>query len=150
MTLTTLISLFHVAVKPTLFEHEFTLADRVAMVSGGNRGLGLEMAMALAEAGARAVYCVDLPKQPGEEWTKVKDYLSRMEGKPGQRRLEYISTDVRDQVGLFHKFPEINCLRLLTSTGTNVEDWGDHRGQRRALGHLRRRSRHPQVHNGLS
>lgn len=85
------------AVKPTLFEHEFTLADRVAMVSGGNRGLGLEMAMALAEAGARAVYCVDLPKQPGEEWTKVKDYLSRMEGKPGQRRLEYISTDVRDQ-----------------------------------------------------
>lgn len=86
------------AVTPTLFAKEFSLADRVALVSGGNRGIGLEMAMALAEAGARAVYCVDLPKQPGEEWGKVKSYLARMEGKAGEGRLEYISADVRDQV----------------------------------------------------
>ncbi|RDX48391.1 sorbose reductase sou1 [Lentinus brumalis] len=84
-------------VKPTLFSHEFSLADRVALVSGANRGLGLEMALALIEAGARAVYCVDLPKHPGEEWTKVRDYASRMEGLPSQGRLEYISGDVRDQ-----------------------------------------------------
>lgn len=84
------------AAKPTLFEKEFSLSDRVALVSGANRGLGLEMAMALVEAGARAVYCTDIPKTPGEEWQKVKEYVSRMEGKG---RLEYISADVRDQVG---------------------------------------------------
>ncbi len=83
--------------KPTLFSHEFSLTDRVALVSGANRGLGLEMALALIEAGARAVYCVDLPKDPGEEWTKVRDYASRMEGLPSQGRLEYISGDVRNQ-----------------------------------------------------
>ncbi|EPS93657.1 NAD-binding protein [Fomitopsis schrenkii] len=80
--------------KPSLFEKEFSLTDRVALVSGANRGLGLEMAMALVEAGARAVYCTDIPKTPGEEWQKVKQYLGRMEGKG---RLEYISADVRDQ-----------------------------------------------------
>ncbi|KAH9934901.1 uncharacterized protein B0H18DRAFT_492026 [Fomitopsis serialis] len=56
--------------------HEFALTDRVALVSGANRGLGLEMASALAEAGARAVYCVDLPKEPGPEWAKVQEYLA--------------------------------------------------------------------------
>ncbi|KZT65464.1 NAD(P)-binding protein [Daedalea quercina L-15889] len=86
---------------PTIFEHEFSLKDKVALVSGANRGLGLEMAMALAEAGARAVYCVDLPEKPGEEWTKVKDYLARMKGKGGEGRLEYFSADVRDQERLW-------------------------------------------------
>ena len=83
------------AAKPTLFEKEFSLADRVALVSGANRGLGLEMAMALIEAGARAVYCTDIPKTPGDEWQKVKKYLDRMDG---AGRLEYISADVREQV----------------------------------------------------
>ncbi|OCH95333.1 NAD(P)-binding protein [Obba rivulosa] len=59
------------------------------------------MAMALAEAGARAVYCVDLPKQPGEEWAKVRAYLARMEGLAGEGRLEYVSTDVRDQEAMW-------------------------------------------------
>ncbi|PIL23778.1 hypothetical protein GSI_13528 [Ganoderma sinense ZZ0214-1] len=83
--------------KPTLFANEFSLVDRVALVSGGNRGLGLEMALALVEAGARAVYCVDLPKEPGEEWTKVRDYAKRLDGIAGEGRLEYLSADVRDQ-----------------------------------------------------
>ncbi|CCL99917.1 uncharacterized protein FIBRA_01942 [Fibroporia radiculosa] len=78
----------------TLLEKEFSLADRVALVSGANRGLGLEMAMALLEVGSRAVYCVDLPRTPGEEWNKVQQYISRMSGKG---RLEYIAADVRDQ-----------------------------------------------------
>ncbi|KAI0723704.1 sorbose reductase sou1 [Fomitopsis betulina] len=81
-------------VKPTLFEKELSLTGRIALVSGANRGLGLEMAMALVEAGARAVYCTDIPKTPSEDWQKVKQYLGRMEGKG---RLEYISADVRDQ-----------------------------------------------------
>lgn len=56
------------------------------------------MAAALAEAGARTVYCVDLPKEPGPEWNKVKEYLARMPGLEGKARLEYVSTDVTDQV----------------------------------------------------
>ncbi|KZT06103.1 NAD(P)-binding protein [Laetiporus sulphureus 93-53] len=60
---------------PTLFEKEFSLSDRVALVSGANRGLGLEMSMALVEAGARVVYCLDLPQTPGDEFEKVKRHV---------------------------------------------------------------------------
>ncbi|KAL0947159.1 hypothetical protein HGRIS_013286 [Hohenbuehelia grisea] len=81
---------------------EFSLHDRVGLVSGGNRGLGLEMAMALAEAGARAVYCVDLATQPSNEWKAVRDYLGRMNVEGGKApRLEYVSADVRDQAGMW-------------------------------------------------
>ena len=86
---------------PTIFKHEFSLADRVAIVSGGNRGLGLEMALALVEAGARAVYCVDLAKEPGEEWQAVQKYSQKLAsgGKTGgDGRLEYVSGDVTNQV----------------------------------------------------
>jgi NAD(P)-dependent dehydrogenase (short-subunit alcohol dehydrogenase family) len=86
---------------PTLFSHEFALTDRVALVSGGHRGLGLEMSLALVEAGARAVYCVDLPKQPSDEWQAVQKYAERLAstGKTnGQGRLEYVSGDVTNQV----------------------------------------------------
>ena len=84
--------------KPTLWD-EFALRDRVALVSGANRGLGLEMALVLIEAGARAVYCVDLPATPGEEWRAVAEYVARMEveGAGGGGRLEYVCADVRDQ-----------------------------------------------------
>lgn len=67
-------------------------------MSGGHRGLGLEMALALIEAGARAVYCVDLPKEPSDEWQKVREYAARMTNKGGEGRLEYISGNVTDQV----------------------------------------------------
>ena len=58
------------------------------------------MALAFVEAGARAVYCVDLPKNPGEEWTKVQEYVkATLGGKTGGGgRLEYVGADVRDQV----------------------------------------------------
>ncbi|KAK7689455.1 hypothetical protein QCA50_007247 [Cerrena zonata] len=82
---------------PTLFPHEFSIADRVALVSGANRGIGLEMALALIEAGARAVYCVDLPKTPGEEWEKTRLYAEKMQGKGSEGRLEYIQGDVTNQ-----------------------------------------------------
>ena len=92
--------------KPTLWD-EFALRDRVALVSGANRGLGLEMALVLLEAGARAVYCVDLPATPGEEWRAVAEYVSRMEVKGGRGRLEYVCADVRDQKAMWKVGEEI-------------------------------------------
>jgi NAD(P)-dependent dehydrogenase (short-subunit alcohol dehydrogenase family) len=99
--------------KPTLWD-EFALRDRVALVSGANRGLGLEMALVLVEAGARAVYCVDLPAQPGDEWAAVAEYVKRMgtgaEAEGGSSvggRLEYVSGDVRDQKAMWKIGEEI-------------------------------------------
>jgi short chain dehydrogenase len=89
--------------KPKIFD-EFALTDRVGIVSGANRGLGLEMALAFCEAGARAIYCFDLPPTPSDEWTKTQDYVKRMQN---GSRLEYVSVDVRDQKVLWHKAHEI-------------------------------------------
>ena len=99
-------------VQPTLFTTDFSLRDRVALVTGANGGLGLESALAFIEAGARAVYCLDIAPTPSEEWLKVKDYVSRMEGKAGEGRLENISADVSDQVGA-------RFLRVLPRHGTH-------------------------------
>ncbi|KAI0824969.1 hypothetical protein BC628DRAFT_1443488 [Trametes gibbosa] len=90
-----------VTVSPTIFDTEFALTDRVALVTGANRSLGLESALALVEAGARAVYCVDIAETPGTEWEKVREYVSRMKGKSGEGRLEYIRADVRDQEAMW-------------------------------------------------
>ncbi|KAI6150850.1 hypothetical protein BKA82DRAFT_123275, partial [Pisolithus tinctorius] len=88
---------------PKIFD-EFALTDRVALVSGGNRGLGLEMAIALAEAGARAVYCFDLPEKPSEEFVASQEYVSKL---GNNSRLEYFAADVRDQQLLWKKAEEI-------------------------------------------
>jgi len=95
-----------VPVRPTIWD-EFGLKDRVALVSGANRGLGLEMALVLIEAGARAVYCVDLPAQPGKEWVAVAEYVKRMAGSEAGGRLEYVSADVRDQKAMWRIGEEI-------------------------------------------
>ena len=112
----------------TLFKHEFSLEDRVALVSGGNRGLGLEMALALIEAGARAVYCVDLQEEPSEEWKKVRDYAQRLTGKVGEGRLEYMTGDVTNQVS---RLPSAVRLarrqELIGLLGSNLENWATHR-----------------------
>ncbi|KAF8312802.1 sorbose reductase sou1 [Clavulina sp. PMI_390] len=88
--------------EPTIF-HEFALKDRVGVVSGGNRGLGLEMSLALCELGAR-IYALDLPRQPSEEFLKVKEYVEKMgEG----RTLEYVQADVTQQNEVWGKVEEI-------------------------------------------
>lgn len=89
--------------RPKIFD-EFSLAGRVAVVSGGNRGLGLEMALALCEAGAKAVYCIDLPKQPSEEWQATHEFVKSL---GNGSRLEYVSADVRDQQGLWDRVEQM-------------------------------------------
>ncbi|KAF5352971.1 hypothetical protein D9758_007962 [Tetrapyrgos nigripes] len=80
-----------VPARPKIFD-EFALRDRVGIVSGGNNGLGLEMAMALCEAGARAVYTFDVEPEPSEDWVAVKEFVEKMGS-----RLEYANVDVTDQ-----------------------------------------------------
>ncbi|KAI6159842.1 hypothetical protein EDD17DRAFT_1778687 [Pisolithus thermaeus] len=89
--------------RPRIFD-EFAVTDRVALVSGGNRGLGLEAAIALCEAGARVVYCLDLPEEPSEVFVASQDYVRRL---GNNSRLEYFSADVRDQRLLWKKAEEI-------------------------------------------
>ena len=78
---------------PEIFK-QFALADRVALITGANGGLGLETAQAFLEAGARAAYCVDLPEHPSATWSAVKEYVAAM-GLNG--RLEYVQGDVANQ-----------------------------------------------------
>ncbi|KAG2115372.1 sorbose reductase sou1 [Suillus discolor] len=83
---------------------DFALTDRVAIVTGGNRGLGLEAALALSTAGSRVVYCLDLPEKPGEDWNVARQNLAKLEG---AGRLEYVTNDVRDQKKLLQTVEEI-------------------------------------------
>ncbi|KAL5510878.1 hypothetical protein ACEPAG_4635 [Sanghuangporus baumii] len=90
---------------PTLFNKEFSLANRVAVVTGGQRGLGLEMAATLAEAGA-AVYCLDLPTEPDKTFNATQSYVSKL-GLSGGARLEYTSVDVTKQKAIWDAVEKI-------------------------------------------
>lgn len=70
---------------------EFSLKGRVAVVTGGKQGLGLEMAMALAEAGA-SVHCLDLAPNPTPEFDKTKAYINKLGG-----AMHYACVDVTNQ-----------------------------------------------------
>ncbi len=78
---------------------QFSLVDRVALVTGGGRGIGLEVAAAFAEAGA-IVYCLSQSKQPHNDFVAAQEFVAQMPPlaetvKNG--RMVYISGDVTDQ-----------------------------------------------------
>lgn len=104
------------APRPKIFE-EFSLAGRVGIVTGGNsgecsqcvasatstdasKGLGLEMALALCEAGAKAIYCIDIRDEPSVEWKATRDYVKAL---GNGSRLEYASADTTNQQDMWDK-----------------------------------------------
>ncbi|KAH8110149.1 NAD-binding protein [Phellopilus nigrolimitatus] len=89
--------------RPTLFQKEFDLTGRVAVVSGGNGRLGLEIAMALCEAGA-IVHCLDRAA-PGDIWRATQTYIERFE--LPLARLEYAQVDVTDQQAVWNVVEKI-------------------------------------------
>ncbi|KAK9446378.1 uncharacterized protein V1518DRAFT_424163 [Limtongia smithiae] len=79
-----------VEVKPEIFG-EFSLKGKVAVVTGGNGGLGLEFCIVLAELGAK-VYAIDLPETPSEDFGIAVKYVARLGSS-----LTYRPSDVTDQ-----------------------------------------------------
>ncbi|KAI9743628.1 MAG: hypothetical protein M1818_002944 [Claussenomyces sp. TS43310] len=70
---------------------EFNLANKVVLVSGGARGLGLVQAEALLEAGA-IVYALDKAEEPSSEFRRIQKRANEDLGS----RLDYRCIDVRD------------------------------------------------------
>lgn len=80
------------------FPKMFRLDGKVALITGGARGLGLAMATGLAEAGAEVVLA-DILRDEGEE--KARDLAAR-----GQKA-HYRTIDVSDRDGVFAAMNEV-------------------------------------------
>jgi NAD(P)-dependent dehydrogenase (short-subunit alcohol dehydrogenase family) len=81
---------------------EFSLQGRVYIVTGGGRGLGVALAGAIVEAGAKRDYCLDLLPEPHEGWHEMKSQL----GSKGDA-LVFITQNVTDEEGIEKVFEEI-------------------------------------------
>lgn len=84
-----------------------SLQDRVVLITGGGRGLGYEMAMALVGAGARVA--VTSAREAGE----LKAVAAEAEDRAGPGRLIALQADVRD---------EESCQRVVRET---LDAFGD-------------------------
>ncbi|KAI5199615.1 NAD(P)-binding protein [Aureobasidium subglaciale] len=76
---------------PTL--QKFTLTDKVAVITGGGRGLGYNMAQALSEVGVKGIAIFDVQQELGE---KSAQQLSAQTGVD----VRFYKVDVRDQAAI--------------------------------------------------
>jgi NAD(P)-dependent dehydrogenase (short-subunit alcohol dehydrogenase family) len=81
---------------------EFNLVDRVVLVTGAARGLGLTQAEALLEAGA-TVYALDVLPEPSPDFPVIQKRAAEELG----TTLHYRQVDVRDNAGLNKTVKEI-------------------------------------------
>jgi NAD(P)-dependent dehydrogenase (short-subunit alcohol dehydrogenase family) len=81
---------------------EFSLVDRVVLVTGAARGLGLTQAEALLEAGA-TVYALDVLPEPSPDFPVIQKRATEELG----TTLHYRQVDVRDNAGLNKTVKEI-------------------------------------------
>lgn len=75
---------------------EFSLRDKVVVVSGGGRGLGLVQAEALLEAGAREVHAIDRLATPSDNFGRVAERFAAGSGGGYSQLLQYHRIDVRE------------------------------------------------------
>lgn len=73
---------------------EFSLKDKVILVTGAGRGLGLVQAEGLLEAGAK-VYALDRLEKPDPDFARVQARAEEL-----GTSLEFLRLDVRDNVSL--------------------------------------------------
>ena len=100
---------------------EFNLADKVVLVSGAARGLGLTQAEALLEAGA-TVYALDRLAEPSPDFYRVQKRAAEELG----NTFHYRQIDVRDVDGLNKIISEIGDERgrldgLIAAAGIQQE-----------------------------
>ena len=81
---------------------EFNLQDKVVIVTGGGRGLGLTMAEALFQGGAN-IHCLDVLKEPHEDFLQVQQRTDVYLG----GSLHYHHVDVRQTEALQQLIAEI-------------------------------------------
>lgn len=95
--------------RPTLFTNEFSLENRAAVVTGAQRGLGLEMASRTHSLKPVLLYnCLDVPQEGDVDpsFSATKNYISRL-GLPEHARLEYASVDVTAQKAIWETAEKI-------------------------------------------
>ncbi|KOS23321.1 D-arabinitol 2-dehydrogenase [Escovopsis weberi] len=104
---------------------EFSLKDKVIVISGGGGGLGLVQAEALLEAGAK-VYCIDIVKSPAEDPNSEFSRIARRAREELGTSLSYQQMDVRDaesvnkaMEGIAHENGRLDGL--VAAAGINFE-----------------------------
>lgn len=85
----------HISTKTTPTLPDFSLKDKVILVTGAARGLGLVQAEALLEAGAK-VYALDRLEKPDADFARVQERAQNELG----TSLSFLRLDVRDNVSL--------------------------------------------------